>query len=220
VATGGGFVYATVSNDPRGFLMRSPVGHDDWTVLAEAPDGFEGVTVERDAVMLDKAITLGGSQQILISHDQGASFTSSRQPLLETSCGPREATASVVWMLCRGGMMDGLYRSSNGGLTFSAPPGPTRGSQNSSGIWPGSASLGAATANTAVIGSQEVLRTIDGGRTFKRVRLPLAASGWDVAFVDVMHGLALGRFGESAYPPGRLYYTSNAGASYRPIPIR
>ena len=78
---------------------------------------------------------------------------------------------------------------------------------------------GAASANTAVIGAQQVFRTTDGGRVFKRVALPIADSGWDVTFLDATHGLALGKFGESAYPPARLYYTSNGGASYRLIPI-
>jgi hypothetical protein len=220
VATGGGFVYATVWRKfPRAVLMRSPVGHDDWTVLAEAFDGFEGVTVERDTVMLDKSVTLGGEQQILISHDQGANFTYSR-PVSATSCSPMELAKGVVWMLCRGGMMAGLYRSTNGGLTFSPPPGPTAGSQNSSGVWPDPASLGAANGNTAVIGSQEVFRTIDGGRVFKRVRLPLAAGSWDVTFLNARRGLALGLFGESAVPLGRLYYTTNAGATYHLIRIR
>lgn len=220
VATGGGFVYATVGTDfTRSFLMRSPVGHDDWTVLAEAPNGFEGVTVEHGIVLLDKAVTLGGEQQILISRDQGADFTAS-QPLLETSCDPDEATASVVWMLCRGGMMDGLFRSTDGGLTFAPPAGPTAGSENTSGLWPGSAGIAAASATTAVAGGQELMRTTDAGRIFKRVPLPIADSGWDVAFLNSHDGLALGRFGESAYPIGRLYYTTDAGASYRLVPLR
>jgi hypothetical protein len=219
VATGGGFVYATVwRNFPRAVLMRSPVGHDDWIVLGGALDGFEGVSVDHGTVLLDESVTLGGEQRILISHDQGANFRYSR-PLLETSCGPQAATPSVVWMLCRGGMMDGLYRSTNGGLTFSPPLGPSVGSQDSSGVWPGSSSLGAANANTAVIGTQELFRTTDGGSVFKRLPMPVAAGGWDVTFLDARHGLALGLFGESEFPQARLYYTSNGGAGYRLIRI-
>jgi photosystem II stability/assembly factor-like uncharacterized protein len=165
-------------------------------------------------------VTLGGEQRILISHDQGADFTASRQPLAESGCDPQEPVANVVWMLCRGGMMDGLYRSTDDGLSFAAPPGPTGGSQNSSGVWAGSAVLAAADADTAVIGAQEVYRTTDGGRVFKRVALPIAASGWDVAFINARAGLALGRFGESAYPVGKLYYTADGGARYHLVPIR
>jgi hypothetical protein len=218
VATGGGFVYVTVSKYPRGFLMRSPVTHENWTVLAEAPDGFEGVTVDHGTVLLDKSVTPGQEQQIMVSHDEGARFTYSH-PLMETSCDPLEPAPAVVWTLCRGGMMDGLYRSTNGGCTFSPPSSRTVGSQNSSGVWPGSASLGAANADTAVVGAQEVFRTTDHGRGFKRVPLPFAAGGWDVTFIDARRGLALGKFGESEFPPGRLYYTSDGGASYRLIPI-
>ena len=221
VAVGGGYVYATVSNYPRGFLMRSPLGYDDWTVLAEASDGFVGPpTVDHGTVLLDEAVTLGGEQRIVISHDQGADFTASRSSLPETACEPQEPASNVVWMLCRGGMMDGLYRSTDDGLIFSAPAGPTAGSQNSSGVWSGSAVLAAADANTAVIGAQEVYRTTDGGRVFKRVALPIAAAGWDVSFVSARFGLALGRFGESAQPVGKLYYTSDGGTSYHLVAIR
>ncbi len=51
---------------------------------------------------------------------------------------------------------------------------------------------------------------------FKRVVLPIADSGWSVAFLNSRDGLALGRFGESANPIGRLYYTSDGGASVHP----
>jgi hypothetical protein len=219
IATGGGFVYAIVDMRlSRALLMRSPVSHDAWAVLAAAPDGFEGVTVVHDAVLLDKSVTLGGEQEFLISHDQGAGFTASR-PLAETSCGALEPTPGVVWALCRGGMMDGLYRSTDGGLTFAPPIGPTVGSQNSSGVWPGGASLGAATANTAVIGFQQLFRTTDGGAIFKRVALPLAGGGWQLVFLNSRDGLALGRFGESSDPPARLYYTADDGAGYHLVRV-
>jgi hypothetical protein len=219
VATGGGFVYATVSNYPRGFLMRSAVGHDDWTVLAEAPDGFQSVTVDHGTVLLDESITLGGEQRILISHDQGASFTAS-WPLEEIGCAPQEPVPAVVWMLCSDGMMDTFYRSTDGGLTFAQPDWDGNPVQIPALELPNSARLAAATASTAVVGFQRLLRTTDGGSSFKPVGLPLAASGWDVTFLDSRHGLALGGFGESLHPAGRLYYTSNAGASYRLVPIR
>jgi hypothetical protein len=217
VAVGGGFVYVTVSNPTRGFLMRSPIGRDDWTVLAEGSPYFEGVTVDNGVVLTDREVNAGGEQQILVSHDQGATFTASQPPLFETSCDPEEPAPDVVWMLCRGGMMDGLYRSTDGGFTFSPPPGLTVGSQNSSGVWPGSTTLGAASATTAVLGGQQLFRTTNGGSIFKRVPLPVAAGGWDVAFMNDRQGLALGGFGQSAYPAGRLYYTADGGASYHRV---
>jgi photosystem II stability/assembly factor-like uncharacterized protein len=216
-AVGGGFVYATVWNRTRGFLMRSPIGRDDWTVLAEGGPYFEGVTVDNGLVLADREVNAGGVQQILVSHDQGATFTASSPPLAETTCEPEEPSVGTVWLLCRGGMMDGLFRSSDGGLTFSPPHGPTAGSQNSSGLWPGSASLGAASVQTAVLGGQQLFRTTDGGRTFKRVPLPVAAGGWDVAFMNERQGLALGGFGQLACPAGRLYYTADGGASYHRV---
>jgi hypothetical protein len=219
VATGDGFVYAIVSNYPRGFLMRSPVGRDAWTVLAESPAGFEGVTVDHGTVLLDESVTLGGQQRILVSHDRGASFTFSR-PLPEVGCAPNEPVPRTVWMLCSGGMTDLLFRSTDGGREFSQPDsnGNPRDAPSLAGL--GHAILGAADATTAVIGSQELLRTTDGGRTFKRVPMPIADRGWSyVGFFDATHGVALGLFGESEFPPGRLYYTSNGGASYRLIRI-
>jgi hypothetical protein len=216
VAVGGGFVYATVWGRTRGFLMRSPADGNHWTVLAEGGPYFEGVVVDHGVVLVDREVNADGEQQILISHDQGAHFTAS-SALAETSCAPQGPTTRVVWMLCRGGMMDGLYRSTDGGLTFLPPLGPSAGSQNSSGVWPGSASLAAATANTAVVGFQQLFRTTDGGRVYKRAALPVAGGGWDVAFMNARDGLALGRFGQSACPRGRLYVTSNGGASYHRV---
>jgi len=219
VATGGGFVYATVwRKPPRAVLMRSPVGHDDWTVLYGALDGFEGVTVDHGTVLLDESVTLGGEQRILISHDQGANFTYSR-PMPEVVCNPDEPVPGTVWMLCSGGMTDLLFRSTDGGHEFSQPDWNGNPKDAPSLVGLSHSTLGAVDTTTAVIGSQELLRTTDGGRVFKRVRLPLAASGWDVAFIDSRHGLALGKFGESEFPHARLYYTSNGGASYRLVRI-
>ncbi len=123
-------------------------------------------------------------------------------------------------MLCSGGMMDLLFRSTDGGREFSQPDwtGNPRDAPSLAGL--SHSTLGAADATTAVIGSQELLRTTDGGRVFKRLPMPLAAGGWDVTFLDARHGLALGLFGESEFPHARLYYTSNGGASYHPIRIR
>jgi len=220
VATGGGFVYATVWRKfPRAVLMRSPVGHDDWTVLGGALDGFEGVSVDHGTILLDESVTLGGEQRILISHDQGANFTYSR-PLPEVICNPDEPVPGTLWMLCSGGMTDLLFRSTDVGHEFSQPDWNGNPKDAPSLVGLSHSTLGAADATTAVIGSQELLRTTDGGRVFKRLPMPVAAGGWDVGFIDSRHGLALGRFGESLHPPGRLYYTADGGAIYHLIPIR
>lgn len=219
VAAGGGFVYVTVWNRSRGFLMRSPAKRDDWTTLAEGGPYFEDVSVDDGVVLADREVNAGGTQEILISHDQGATFSSS-QPVPETYCNPLEPTPDVVWMLCRGGMMDGLYRSTDGGRTFVAPRGPTYGSQNPSGVWPGGSSLAAATGTTAVIGFGQLFRTTDGGNVYRRVALPVATGGWEVTFMNARDGLALGKFGDTPDPVSRLYYTSDAGASYHLVALR
>ncbi len=221
VDTGGGFVYATVLEKTRGFLVRSTVGNDDWVVLAEARYGFHGVTVDGGVVLLDQNVNDGGEQRILISHDQGAHFTFSKS-LEEIVCGPDEPVSGTVWMLCSGGMTDLLYRSTDGGQQFTQPDwnGSPADPPKLLGL-PNFATLGAATATTAVIGSQRLLRTTNGGRSFKRVPVPLADGGWrDITFFDATHGVALGLFGQTANPPGRLYYTSDGGATYRLVSIR
>ena len=158
VATGGGFVYATVWRKfPRAVLMRSPVGHDDWTVLAEALDGFEGVRVDHDTVLLDKTVTLGGAQQILISHDEGANFT-----LLATTARglhaiptspcpePYGCSAAAVWRICSSARP-------MAGTSSRSPIGDGNPRDAPSLVGLSHSTLGAADATTAVIGSQELL---------------------------------------------------------------
>ena len=72
----------------------------------------------------------------------------------------------------------------------------------------------AATGTVAVASGQGPLfRTTNGGASWTRVKAP--SGGWTyLGFSDATHGVALGNFGSGGHQQNRLYYTTDAGASY------
>jgi hypothetical protein len=77
LAIAGGQVYAVVSPASGGAparLMRSPIGRDVWTTLSAAGGVYGGLWAHGDDVLIESAGT-SGPGELLVSHDQGASFT-------------------------------------------------------------------------------------------------------------------------------------------------
>jgi photosystem II stability/assembly factor-like uncharacterized protein len=60
--------------------------------------------------------------------------------------------------------------------------------------------------------------TSDGGSSWSPVRAPVADWAY-LGFTDATHGVALGIFGSDGRQVWRLYYTTDAGASYHYVPI-
>ena len=114
--------------------------------------------------------------------------------------------------------MSGVWRSVDGGRSFHQANfchcGPRTGLP-----LPNSAAFGAPTADTAVVGYQQLYRTTDGGASYSAVGPPGLL--WQyLGFTDPTHGVGLGLPSSSSAAAERLYYTTDGGASYHRVSIR
>jgi photosystem II stability/assembly factor-like uncharacterized protein len=209
-----GFAYAIVRNRVGvGRLLRAPVDTDDWVVLGPAGNAFSGLWAHGSDVLLESQRSNGRSK-LMLSHDEGASFTASTPPP-NVACDFEEQLAGVIWAHCATGMLSGVWRSTDYGRRFQTAVGAGRARLPEQ---PNSAAFASASSSTAVVGYQQLYRTTDGGARYARVSGPRGVTWWQyLGFTDATHGVALGSFGSGARE--RLYYTINAGASYHYVPI-
>ncbi len=215
MAFGDGFAYAIVRNDHDGVgrLLRAPVDTDDWVAVRAAGNAFSGLWAHGSDVLLESQRS-GGAFKLMVSHDEGASFTASTPPP-NVACDFQEQLAGVVWAHCATGTLSGVWRSTDSGRRFETAVGAGRARLPEE---PNSAAFAAASSSTAVVGFQQLYRTTDGGVRYARVAGPRGVTWWQyLGFTDATHGVALGSFGSGAQQ--RLYYTVNAGASYHYVPI-
>jgi photosystem II stability/assembly factor-like uncharacterized protein len=213
LAIADGEVYAIVNDGyGAGQLYRSPAGTDAWAPDAAAGNALGGLWVHGPDVLLESA---GG--RLLVSHDGGGNFANYGTPP-SVVCEFDEMAPSVIWEHCATGMMSGIWRSTDGGQTYAAagggsPPAPGGG-------LPNSAAFSAASATTAVVGYKQLYRTTNGGASYTRVAGPAGITFWQyLGFSDTTHGVALGYVGSNIPSHERLYYTTDAGASYHPVVI-
>ncbi len=210
VAISAGEVYAVVAITGPGTtsrLLRSPVSRDAWTVLPAAGEVAGGLWVHG----ADLLIQSGNNGRLLVSHDFGASFSRYRVPSPGLPCQFQEMAPEVVWEHCATGMMSGVWRSPDGGASLQhvsdaqLPPQPN------------SAAFAAASARTAVVGYQQLYRTVDAGAAWTPVGPP--GLNWVyLGFTDPTHGVGLATSRSSATGE-RLYYTTDAGASYHLVEV-
>jgi len=194
-------------------LMHSPVSADAWTTLGAAGDVSVGLWVQGSDVLVQSGVGNGVGSDLLVSYDSGASFKSYPSPSPGLGCQYAEPEPPVVWAHCATGTESGMWRSTDGGATFtSAEPSGTLSLSNS-------AAFAAASADTAVVGYQQLYRTEDDGNAYSKVGPPQVSAWAFLGFTDDTHGIGLGYVGTVSPFNERLYYTTDGGQSYHLVPI-
>jgi photosystem II stability/assembly factor-like uncharacterized protein len=208
VATGAGNAFVTSS---RG-LETSAVSADRWRVHRFGFGVFDVVALGQNVWVLgtDKL-----HEKLARSNDGGGAFTTGGGPC-SPDLGGRLAPASarVVWAVCPTGMLAGVWKSADGGRSFtrSSPP---RCCVNS-------ALIVAPSEKTAVLApapGRGLLRTSDGGATWRPAitpsgRIDLLVS---VSFGDARVGYVLLQLSGNTQA---LWKTTDAGATWRAVLIR
>ena len=163
-------------------------------------------------MIVQSSVGTGIGGNLLVSHDGGASFTAYPAPSPGLPCQFAAPDPPVVWAHCATGTESGVWRSSDGGAHFTAVV--------SHGLHlPNTAAFGAASASTAVVGSQQLYRSTDNGSSWTPVG-PSGIAQWSyLGFTDPTHGVALGYAGSVAPASERLYYTTDAGQTYHLIRV-
>jgi hypothetical protein len=194
-------------------LMHSPVSADDWTVVGAAGDVSVGLWVQGSIVLIQSGVGSGIGSDLLVSYDSGASFTSYPSPSPGLGCQYAEPEPPVVWAHCATGTESGVWRSTDNGQNFTSAEPSGRLSL------PNSAAFAAASADTAVVGYQQLYLTVDDGQAYAKVG-PSAVSAWAyLGFTDDTHGIALGYVGAVSPFNERLYYTTDGGQNYHLVPL-
>jgi photosystem II stability/assembly factor-like uncharacterized protein len=201
----GNYVYAIAYTHGRTHLMSSAVGTNNWTTLGGLGRGFlSGLWVQGSTVFINSGTHL------LVSDNGGASFRRVGGTHRVSDC-TYDGGPQALWALCSTGMApDVILLSTNSGNSFSSaaqvPDGPID-------------SFAAATAAVAVASGQGPLfHTSDAGASWTPVSAP-AANWIYLGFTDATHGVAIGGFGKGGQQDYRLYYTTDAGASYHRVMI-
>jgi photosystem II stability/assembly factor-like uncharacterized protein len=202
-----GRVYAIVASRGHTQLMSSPITTDSWSAVAGLGRGYlSGLWVEGAAVVIQSGTHL------LVSNNNGRGFTRVGGVRGAGDCA-YDGGPQALWALCIRGMApDDILLSTDSGNNFRAaaqvPDGPID-------------SFAAATATVAVASGQGPLYvTTNAGASWTPSAAPNA--NWTyLGFTDATHGVAIGDFGsDGSVKDGRLYYTTDAGASYHRVPIR
>ncbi len=212
VVVAGSWVYASVwDGSGQQLLMRSPVDRDRWRVLPVPgrPSGF-GLWAQGSVVILQT------QTRTLISTDQGAHYKAARGLPTDMNCQFETTLPSpAFWALCFRAAADPggeLLRSGDTGASWTrvpyrgVPDGPIQG-------------FAAASGEVAVIAAyRHMYRTTDAGAGWSRVAgLPAAFFATSIGFSDPTHGWAIGGTGRGRSWRMRLYYTTDAGASYQRV---
>ncbi len=217
LAISGGQAYAIVSptGGAGGKLIRSPVGHDDWTVDDAAAAVSGGLWVQSSAVIVQSAAGTGVGANVLVSHDGGATFTTYPAPSPGFPCQFSAPDPPVVWAACPTGTESGVWRSSDGGAHFTIAAGTGTSLRLAN-----SAPFAAASSSIAVVGAQPMIyRSDNSGALWSQVG-PSGVAQWAyLGFTDATHGVALGYMGSTAQANERLYYTIDAGQTYHLVPL-
>jgi hypothetical protein len=231
-ATGGGYVYAVTASctpDRCSALRfeRSPVSHDAWTSSA-MPFSPDGPVLDLSAhganvwLLGTRAGQVASRYDVLArSTDAGQTFAVGDGPCFPgLGGGLAPSSAKVLWVVCPTGMMAGVARSTDGGVTF-APLHLRKSIPNSTRLAP-------ASDNSAVLiinaGGASPLLTTDAGAHWTTPRTPAGATSWAWAgFTDVKTGAALvqTRYDTAAGIETRqLWRTTDGGSSWSNVRFR
>jgi photosystem II stability/assembly factor-like uncharacterized protein len=213
LAISNGEAYATVEpvGGGAGKLVRSPIGHDAWSTVTPAGVVSGGLWVQGPEVFAQSGVANGIGTSLVVSHDGGASFSTTPSPSPGLPCLIAAPTPPVVWARCATGMDSGVWRSADDGAQFTAVV--------AGGLsLPNSAAFAAASSSTAVVGYQQLYRTTDDGATWNRTG-PAGVNWFYLGFTDATHGVALGYVGSLNAGNERLYYTTDAGQTYHPVSV-
>ena len=219
-ATGAGNVYVVTSSR----LERSPVSTDAWHAQP-LPFNSDGSALDLAAHQAN--LWLLGTRksktpiadELARSQDGGRTFRTAAGPCVPGLGGALAPTsASVVWAVCPTGMLAGAWRSANGGISFAhlrTPP------------LVNSAQLASASATTALLargGNTGLLRTTDGGKTWRAPKTPRGAKSIVfVGFTDARVGAALVETGYDTSAKTQvtaLWRTTDGGAIWTAVRVR
>jgi photosystem II stability/assembly factor-like uncharacterized protein len=212
-ATGAGNVFVVTSLR----LERSRVSVNAWRANS-LPFPSDGSPLDLEAHQANVWL-LGTRRGLVHIHDElarsldaGRTFRTSAGPCTPGLGGELAPTsATVVWAVCPTGMLAAAWRSTNGGSSFTRLHTPQL--VNAAQIAPASA----ATAVLARGGNTGLLRTMDGGKTWRRARTPRrVASGFFVGFTDARVGAALVQTGATSH----LWRTTDGGATWSEVRVR
>lgn len=214
LAAADGYVYAVTSNGGPQRLMRAAVGSDRWQLVGGFGRAYAQGQASPSALWVQGAMVLVAiGDRLFVSPAPLAPFRRvAGVPRGMGNCAYDAVSApATIWALCSTGMApDIILRSSDGGERFATaaqvPNGPID-------------AFAAASATVAVASGQGPLYvTDDAGASWSPVQAPAAAWAY-LGFTDATHGVALGVFGGGGRQVWRLYYTTDAGASYHYVPI-
>jgi hypothetical protein len=215
LAISDGEVYAVVSPNgtDSGHLMRAPVGKDQWSTVTAAGLVSGGLWVLGPEVIVQSSNGAGFGNDVLVSTDGGASFSSHPAPSPGLPCDFQAQSPPVIWAHCATGTESGVWYSSDFGTNFSPA--------HRAGLapLPNSALFAAASDTTAVVGYQQLYRTADAGSTWTSVEVPGVVEWAYLGFTDATHGVGIGYVGSVSSANERLYYTTDGGQSYHFVPV-
>ena len=215
LAISNGQAYAVVSSTAGGKLMRSPVGHDNWTAVAAAGAVSGGLWVQGSEVITQSSAGTGVGGNVLVSHDGGSTFTPSAAPSPGFPCQFSAPEPPVVWAACPTGTESGVWRSSDNGAHFTIAAGT-----GTSLHLANSAPFAAASSSTAVVGAQPMMYRSDNSGALWSPVGPSGVAQWAyLGFTDATHGVGLGYVGSLTPANQRLYYTTDAGQTYHLVPL-
>jgi photosystem II stability/assembly factor-like uncharacterized protein len=215
ISDGVAFAIVEPSGGAGGKLMRSPVGHDDWTAVPGAGAVSGGLWVQGSAVITQSAAGSGVGGNVLVSHDDGSTFVTSPAPSPGFPCQFAAPEPPVIWAACPTGTESGVWRSTDNGAHFTVAAGT-----GTSLHLPNSAPFAAASSEIAVVGDQPMMyRSDNSGALWSQVG-PSGVAQWAyLGFTDATHGVALGYLGSLAPANERLWYTTDAGQTYHVVPL-
>ena len=223
-----------VSTTPGARLWKVEAAGNDWSVLPAAGVVSPVFAVHGDSIwIMNATFTKDGwaieNNHLLRSTDGGETFVTDPQQVPGVFCEYSPVSDAVVWADCAGGHFDFAYLSTDGGAHF-VQVGPE------TGITPTMAEAGSilagASPQVAVEsngflggpGAGGLIRTTDGGATWRVVMPALDSRGtWNmIGFTTPEVGYAFW----TTRPPSwtvfrnQLWRTSDAGATWSPVPIQ
>jgi hypothetical protein len=192
-------------------LMRSRASSDAWSVITPPgnPTGWPIIGVHGDTIWAMYFQRSTGLE--LISHDDGAVWVrgaSACEPDLPGSLDP--VTTSVIWAFCATGNAGVPMVSSNGGLAWASGGGI-------GGLFTNGGTVAALSTQHAFLADRGsgLYVTDNGGRTYQSIA-ELNGAVW-VGFTDFEVGYVLTQ--NQTTQATALWRTTNAGASWSPVPF-
>lgn len=201
-------------------FSKMPTSNPHWVWLNPKPHG--DMILAASFVSATEGWAVGQTQGVLHTTDGGATWTANRfGPTLgfnnvyfrdsKNGCALGQSSGDSGW-----GTDSVIWTTSDGGTTWKQ----TYFEQDGGGL--GAAVFTSKKKGWAVGRYGTVLKTTNGGKSWKKVTVPSGAAGYDftsVAFVDTKHGWALGCASGAAPVPteNMLLLTSNGGSSWTSV---